>query len=373
MALLSLGFVTTEGILQWELHHSREKAFVWRLKNFAAFAARFDPFLQVVPKPNNEELHINRWGFRGEEIERIKPAQTYRIFVVGGSTVYCNQVSFEQSHARVLEKQLRQSYPTLKIEVQNAGMDWHTSQHSLINILFNIQDFNPDMIIIYHGINDLLRSFSPKSFAPEPYRNDYSHYYGPIAPMVREYFTKPTVPAILTLERALIFFRRHWFADFRDVSKPDAILDLLEVPVNNWPSLLAFERNMKHLVKFVKSLDIDLVMASQPYLYRHDLSEVELAKIWLPEVFCLTGRSKADIASMINGMEAFNNVSRRIADSNGLLFVDLEKVVPKSLHYFLDDVHYTEEGNRIIGQHFAEQVIAGGYINRKFPKRTAFQ
>ena len=40
-------------------------------------------------------------------------------------------------------------------------MHWHTSQHSLIKILFKILDFNPDMIIMYHTVNDLHRILKP--------------------------------------------------------------------------------------------------------------------------------------------------------------------------------------------------------------------
>ena len=173
IALFIVGFVIVEGILQWSQKKDRQERF-----------AGYDPFLQVVPKPNDKKLHINRWGFRGEEIERIKPFGTYRIFVVGGSTVYSKRVDYELSHPRVLEKELGHRYPTLKIEVQNAGMDWHTSQHSLMKILFNIQDFKPDMIIIYHAINDLFRSFNPKNYARHPYQNDYSHYFGDFDPFV---------------------------------------------------------------------------------------------------------------------------------------------------------------------------------------------
>ena len=367
MILYLLGFIATEGVLQWTLHKSLAKASLRRQKK----AANFDPFLQFVPKPNDKKLHINRWGFRGEDIERIKPSQTYRIFVVGGSTVYSDRVAFELSHARILEKQLRERYPTLSIEVQNAGTHWHTSQHSLMKILFNIQDFNPDMIIIYHAINDLYRSFSQKSFTLGPYQNDYSHYLGPMAPMMREYLKEHTGPRVLTLERVRTYFARDWFADFRDIPKDDSTSNLSEVSVNNWPSLPAFERNMKNLALLVKSLEMELVMASQPYLYRRDLNKMELEKILFPATFCRIGRSKADISSMIKGMEAFNDVSRRIADSHGVLFVDLERFVPKSLKYFQDDVHYTEEGNRIIGQNFAEQIIANGYVTRKLAEISA--
>lgn len=365
-ALFLLGLVVTEGMLQCKHQSSLKKDFAQRQKKITGF----DPFLQVVPMPNDKSLNINRWGFRGEEIDKIKPPETYRIFVVGGSTVYCSRVSFELSHARVLEKQLRKRYTGFKIEVQNAGMHWHSSQHSLIKILFKIQDFNPDMIIIYHSINDLYRSFSPKEFALGPYRNDYSHYLGPIAPIVQEYFSEQTGFKMLTLETILNFFRYSWFTDFRDLSSLESTSNLPEVSVNNWPSSIAFERNMKNLVTLVKTLNIDLVMASQPYLYRLDLSKVEREEIWFPATVGHIGDSQVDISSVIKGMEAFNDISKRIAASNEVLFVDLEGAVPKSLDYFLDDVHYTEEGNRIIGQYFADQIIENGYITRKFPEIT---
>ena len=124
---------------------------------------------------------------------------------------------------------------------------------------------------------------------------------------------------------------------------------------------------MHNLATIVKTLDMELVIASQPFLYRQDLNKTELETVWFPAEFCRIGDSQADISSMIKGLEAFNDVSRRVAESHGVLFVDLERVVPKTLDYFLDDVHYTEEGNRIIGQHFADQIIASGYINRKLP------
>ena len=356
LLLLVVGFIAAQGFAYWHERHT------WaRTRQLSA--AGFDPFLQAVPAPNDREFRINRWGFRGRDIEREKPPNTYRIFVVGGSTVYCSRVSFEYTHARVLERQLTQRFPRINIEVQNAGMHWHTSQHSLMKILFKIQDFSPDMIIVYHAINDMYRSFSPNWLAVGPYRNDYSHYHGPIASMVREYFRKPVGP-LSHVRQVFRLFRRRWFADFRGGASHEQV----EMSVTEWPSLWAFERNMRNLARHVHSLDIDLVMASQPYLYRDDLTEEELGTLWFPNALFRSDDAQADLPSIISGMDQFNASSRLIAEVNDALFVDLEAEVPKNLIYFLDDVHYTEEGNRAIGESLADHIAGGGFIDGGFPE-----
>ena len=72
----------------------------------------FHPFLQNTLNIKDSRLHINSHGFRADEIIKAKPDGTYRIFVVGGSTVLCDKMPFEKTHARILEKLLQQHYQT---------------------------------------------------------------------------------------------------------------------------------------------------------------------------------------------------------------------------------------------------------------------
>lgn len=356
-------FLILEGLLHMQPQKERTSEFVDR----GSKAANFDPFLQVVPARNDDRLHINSWGFRGEEIEMTKPLHTYRIFVIGGSTVFSSRVGFEQSWPRLVEKELRRLHPALNIEVQNAGMHWHTSQHSLMKFLFNIQDFDPDLVIVFHAINDLYRSCLSERWTNGPFRNDYSHYLGPVAPMVREYFKQTDAPRILTLVRISEFLRRHWFADLRHSPTREPAAGLAEVSVNDWPSLRVFERNMNSMAVLAESLGVELIMASQAYLYRDDLSEIERKHLWFPAKMCGIHGTQPDISSMIRAMEAFNETSKRVADSNNVAFVDLEKSVPKSLEYLIDDVHLTEAGNRVVAEQIVGEIATGNYIAAETP------
>jgi hypothetical protein len=74
---------------------------------------------------------------------------------------------------------LRQQYPDVTIEVQNAGSAWYTTAHLLIDYQLLVRQFEPDLIIVFEAINDLYRSFSPPWWAVGEFRPDYSHYLGP--------------------------------------------------------------------------------------------------------------------------------------------------------------------------------------------------
>lgn len=315
----------------------------------------FHPYLQLVPDPGDPVLHVNRWGFRGEDIERRKPPGAYRIFVMGGSTVFCEEVSFEDTHARLLEKKLRGRYPGRTIEVQNAGMHWYASQHSVMNLLFRVQDFDPDLVILYHAANDLYRSFSPRDYADGEFRSDYAHYLGPVARMVRTYAAGEAGP--LVVRQTVRAFADKWFSDFRGEPPPRP------VPVDEWRSLETFEDNLRQFVEIARSKGAQVVLASQPYLYHLDMAAPERAVIEFPSTLCEEDGEYPDTASMIRGMDAFNAASARVAAEASVPFVDLEARVPKTREHFVDDFHYTEAGNRIIAQAFFETVVSSGLLD----------
>jgi hypothetical protein len=332
----------------------------------------YDPFLQNVAIPDQKanKNDFNRWGFRGDDIDKNKPPNTYRIFVVGGSTVLCVEVDHEHTHAQILQKRLQNEYSNIEIEVQNAGTGWHTSQHSLMTILFNIQDFNPDMIICFHAINDLWRSSDNPQFAIGAYKNNYGHFTGPVTKIFREYKKTNTPTGLFLVDAGIFHFQKHWFADFRDTSawRHSATIEFSN---KDWPSLAAFKRNMNSLAFLAKPMDFDLVMASQPFLYREDLNDEEQSALFFPQHLFGYSQTKTHLPSLISGLNLFNDTAEKIANHHKIQFIDLEQKVPKNLDYFLDDFHYTVLGNKMIGEIFANQIIKTGFITNKFPQTQA--
>lgn len=328
--------------------------------------SRFHPYLQNTPRPGNVLQHINRWGFRGDEIELEKPAGAYRIFCFGGSTMYCGTVEYEESHCCVLQRELQKAYPGQKIEVQNLGAEWHCTEHSLIKLLTDAQDFQPDLVVMFHGINDLIRTWSPDDFADGPFRRDYGHYLGATANLVRPGNN------LGSFSRAMY---GHWFSDFRfqqvrldgpygkGLNGTGTLFfpKCQAVDWTDWKSLPSFRRNMQEFVRSAKGKGMQVVLATQPSLYRDDLSEHEWRTLIFPISQQFDGRM-ASFASMARGMRRFNDTARSVAEEENVPLVDLDAAVPKQLKYMYDDVHYTPAGNDLVGRTMARAIVDLGLI-----------
>ena len=327
------------------------------------------PYLQNTPRPNDESLHTNRWGFRGDDIELRKPDNAYRIFVFGGSTVICEQVPFEQTHCRVLEKRLQAACPDVHIEVQNLGAEWHSSAHSVVRLLLKAQDFAPDMVVIWHGINDLVRSFEADNYCTGPYEPDYGHYFGAMINLVR-----PAETWSMMVRSA----GGHWFSDYWLQSvrllgpEGKGINGMIvtffpraePVDVPQWAALPSFERNMRDFVEVARVKHCRVVLATQPALYRDDLTEAEQACLIFPISHQFSGKMAA-LPAMIRGMQQFNDATRRIARDASVPLVDLERQMPKTLEYMFDDVHYTPQGCEMIGRLLADSILQAKCIPEK--------
>lgn len=111
-----------------------------------------DPILLYSPNQSFSTIHINNVGFRGPDISIEKPMETYRIFVVGGSTTFGYGSSNDDT---TIPGYIQKEFKNFKnIEVINAGIGLATSFEEKYLIQNIITDLSPDMIIVYDGWND---------------------------------------------------------------------------------------------------------------------------------------------------------------------------------------------------------------------------
>ena len=117
--------------------------------------------------PFAERINFNSHGFRGPEFSAIKPSDTYRIFMVGGSTmVGSGGSSDETSIPGILQKMFDSDSSVQKIEVINAGIAGENSDSELLLIQEKLRMLSPDLVIVYDGWNDL-RADYPVAFTKE--------------------------------------------------------------------------------------------------------------------------------------------------------------------------------------------------------------
>jgi len=103
-------------------------------------------------------VYINSDGFRGPEITKAKPSNTYRIFVVGGSTTFGAGSLDHQTPPFYLEELYNQTNLDVNVEVINAGwgMRWSLHLHETTMIKENWLDYEPDLFIVFDGFNELV-------------------------------------------------------------------------------------------------------------------------------------------------------------------------------------------------------------------------
>ena len=117
-----------------------------------------DPFtLEITPDQELGTITINNYGFRGDDITKSKPADTYRIFMMGGSTMEGDLTADYQTIPAYLEKKFSEKSLAKNVQVINAGCSSCHSYHETMKIKNKILEFEPDMIVVYDGWNDAMR------------------------------------------------------------------------------------------------------------------------------------------------------------------------------------------------------------------------
>jgi len=116
----------------------------------------------LIPSQRFDSIAINSLGFRGAEFSAIKPPDTYRIFTVGGSTMFgAGATSDETTIPGYLQQLLNEKEFGFDIEVINSGIQGADSNKESKLIEQKLVRFSPDLIIIYDGMNDLRAGNSP--------------------------------------------------------------------------------------------------------------------------------------------------------------------------------------------------------------------
>ena len=112
--------------------------------------------MELVPNQENQSITINSLGFRGDEFSVDKSDSTYRIFMLGGSTMFgYGATSDKTTIPGYLKEFFYRDYEEYDIEIINSGIQGADSFDELNLIKTKLLNYSPNMIIIYDGWNDL--------------------------------------------------------------------------------------------------------------------------------------------------------------------------------------------------------------------------
>lgn len=110
----------------------------------------------------------NAMGFRGPPVAVPKPAGTYRIVLLGGSTSFGFAVDDSQTIDSYLRSRLAGSLPGRRIEVVNLALDGYDSYQDLERFREDGLPLEPDLVIVNSGINDVRSARYSDLADPDP-------------------------------------------------------------------------------------------------------------------------------------------------------------------------------------------------------------
>ena len=120
----------------------------------------------LVPDSNGKLVshdNKNSHGFRGEEFSQAKTPNTYRIFLIGGSTMYgAGSYSDETTIPAIMQKITDRQQLGLNVEIINAGTPAANTVGEVKMIKQKIVNFQPDLVVMYDGWNNLQARYEPQ-------------------------------------------------------------------------------------------------------------------------------------------------------------------------------------------------------------------
>jgi lysophospholipase L1-like esterase len=260
----------------------------------------------------------------------------FNIFCLGGSTT-----EFRDSRGRdwpgLTQKLIREKYNIDSIRFYNLGKQWYTTQHTLINYIQNLRKFKPDVIIVMHNINDLLINADFSRFSNGNFREDYGHFLGPEALMIKY----GSLAEFIFNNLKLL-----WYG-------PEPV----DIKTDKFPGLVSFRNNLKTLTELARNSDTKIIFMTQPNIYKQKMNSEELQSLNMLNREAIGDGIRWTYETALSGIKKYNDTIRELSNELNVPLVDLEKVVPKSLDYFYDDVHYTDKTYDLISSYLSDELL----------------
>lgn len=276
-------------------------------------------------------FQINKFGFKGPDMQKVKAPGTLRIMTIGDSCTF--GFSYDRySYPRMLEQYLWSQGAS--IEVINAGVEGYSTTHVLYHLDY-FMGFQPDIATIYVGWNDLYGdTFSERPsvlYIVRAIHRVYSYFF-------------PSSPD-WQVEGGRLSFSDHYY----DSSTEEA----LRYASSYEPSFLP---QVREILKRLSERGIKPVLVTLPGLFSIERQPTEEA--------LRIGHLPGDVknAYVLAAMtHKYNNAIRLIATEEKVPLIDLEEWGNRTLlppeQWFVDSVHLTVEGQSAIGNYIAERLV----------------
>ena len=283
---------------------------------------------------------LNRLGYRGKVPAVPKDGGEFRIFILGGSTVFLGSPPITV----LLEEEFKKNgHPNVR--VYNFGVVSSVSGMELSRIVFQMSELEPDLIVMYNGGNDILHPFSWDPRPGYPF-NFIVYENNPLLESdVRHY---PTFALFAYGSNIL----RSLFPDyFRNTFVPlNQVREEAQWGSKQWADKIAkiYVNNLVKAKKISSVFEADFLVFFQPLVYYKNRLSPEEEKFFYPSQKKFVTYTRTKIFSRIE----------EVTKDDRMNIVDLSRIFENTSEWvFEDDIHIQQSKKEVVAQSMYAGII----------------
>ncbi len=274
----------------------------------------------------------------------------------GGSTTECvfvrDSLRFPYRVGSLLSDRMKR-----EVVVLNASMSSNHTFHSVSNLVHTCLPYRPKMAVLMHNINDLALLSKSGSYFD--------------APPGRGLTLKRGEPGSLFSFIVLRYFpnlHRIFNRSANELRKASVRLNGEEDDFQAWRSRTAdtatvlreYRKALRTFHGVCEANGIGLVLMTQ--FNRLDAANRDFVVRYFGE------RDAADFMGWMPVYDGINRLIREYAQRNGLVCIDLDRLIPKNSGFIYDPVHLNNEGSRLAGDIIADRFFMSDTLRRLLAK-----
>lgn len=284
------------------------------------------------------------------------------LLVLGGSVVYDGKVdvilngdSIHSTFCNIPQLLDNNQFNTLSL-----AMPAHNSLDSRYKYEF-IKDRKFDYVFVYHGINDVRANNVNQSNFDELYR--HIEFYDDIAIFFRhpeiKYFSAFFVIDWLAhqvLKNRKKYIPKEFYYALQNQKEPEFLKEGTEIKTKE-----TFKSNFSSIIKLAQNKGEKVVMSTYAWYLDENYSlqmfrnkELDYdEQIWPTELYGLP-------SNVSKGLGFHNGIVKDLMESklyNNLLFIDIEKAIPKNEYFFNDICHLNFKGCTLLSALLQQAIL----------------
>jgi lysophospholipase L1-like esterase len=320
---------------------------------------------------------INALGLRGPMPPIVN--SNYKIIAIGASTTICSDLDDSEEWPHLVMQKLNAGQQTRHVWVGNAGVAGENTVSHLVMMQWYPGVLHTDMAIFLIGVNDLTATLAYEGAPTQTFLERAAGFEGDLPAgthwrSLKYYpvYRQARIFVLVRLAQKNLNQRLHHtptkgtpLPAMVTLRQRRAASSVLPIPdVSN--GLREYATRIGSLADRCTDLKMRCLFLTQPTMWRENLSAREDSLFWQGYLGRFAN-PKGYISSpdMARAMDSYNRTLLDVCRQRGLECFDMAAHIPKDTSAFYDEMHFNENGARLVANNLTEYLLARAPFNSK--------